>query len=232
MTDATPQTPPVRDDQEAPDDIWTLARDLYLAGQTGTAVCDALDLKPSTFWKRAADEKWLRRDRPRGAPDLQPLDMDAPVDDLPQARDKAWRRVCRALDQGRDGEALRWYRLHTLLDPREDQARDHRARATQDQSTLSDLKALSSAARLVEAQARAELGVLQAQFQTGRLEKVESTPTTPQPSRPLDPKAEGLTRAERRRRQKYLARHMPVPTATSGAIAGDKPSASLLTDPP
>ncbi|KPF80448.1 hypothetical protein IP78_07045, partial [Brevundimonas sp. AAP58] len=61
MTDAAPT-----------DDLWTLARDAYLSGATGSFVCREFDLAPSTFWRRAAAEGWLRRDT--HAPVPEPVD--------------------------------------------------------------------------------------------------------------------------------------------------------------
>lgn len=96
-------------------DVWAIARDAYLAGATGVTVCRDLGLKPSTFWRRAAEEEWLRRDRAPASP--QALDMQASVDTFAEAAEKAWRRAVQALDHGRSAEAHRWMRMHqTLMD--------------------------------------------------------------------------------------------------------------------
>jgi len=101
------------DPPEAPPDIWQAARDIYLAGQPGRVVCAALGLKESTFWRRAALGGWLRRDGDAPAP--PPLDLTAPPDTTEGALDKAWRRVCAAVDAGLSAEALRWMRVHAAL---------------------------------------------------------------------------------------------------------------------
>jgi transposase-like protein len=106
MTDADPLTP-------ADDDLWTLAREAYLSGATGSFVCREFDLAPSTFWRRAAAEGWLRRDTPASA--REPVDPDAPVEPTTVTRDKAWRRMVRAMDQGRAAEAHRWLSVHEAL---------------------------------------------------------------------------------------------------------------------
>ena len=102
MTDAAPT-----------DDLWTLARDAYLSGATGSFVCREFDLAPSTFWRRAAAEGWLRRDAT--SPAYEPVDPEAPVEPTAVTRDKAWRRMVRAMDHGRAAEAQRWLRVHESL---------------------------------------------------------------------------------------------------------------------
>ncbi|MEQ7156719.1 hypothetical protein [Brevundimonas aurifodinae] len=95
------------------DDLWTLAREAYLSGATASLVCRQFDLAPSTFWRRAAAEGWLRRDAPAPAPEA--FDPDAPVETAAASRDTAWRRFGRAMAQGRVAEAERWLRLHETL---------------------------------------------------------------------------------------------------------------------
>lgn len=109
MTDTDPQT--------SDDPVWTLAREAYLSGATGSIVCREFDLAPSTFWRRAAAEGWLRRDTPgpAPAPEPEPFDPDAPVETAAASRDTAWRRFSRAMAQGRVAEAERWLRLHETL---------------------------------------------------------------------------------------------------------------------
>lgn len=102
MTDAAPT-----------DDLWTLARDAYLSGATGSFVCREFGLAPSTFWRRAAAEGWLRRDTP--APMPEPFDPEAPVETAAASRDAAWQRFSRAMAQGRVADAERWLRLHETL---------------------------------------------------------------------------------------------------------------------
>lgn len=188
---------PVAPDLVAPDgeagDRWTLARDLYLSGQPGESVCEALGIAPSTFWRRAAADHWLRRDRPCEAAPLEPLDMSAPADEPQVAADKAWRRVCAALDAGRSGDALRWLRVHAMMKGQDEAQR--RAAVRHDAERMT---ALDRTAREIEAQARVAARVFKAQRIGEALEKVESTLTDSQAPRP--------SRAERRRLAKLQAR--------------------------
>lgn len=202
------------------EDIWTVARDLYTSGQTGQAVCLALGIRPSTFWRRAAHENWLRRDQPRGSAPIEPLDMSASVDDLPNAQDKAWRRVCVAMDQGRSAEAMRWIRVHAALSAQTRIQReiiDRSAnRQTQDEQDEQDEP---THVALRDARTKLERVVL-AIGAGNRLDKVESTLTDSHAARPadgLDPDAPGLSRGERRRRLKYRAAHRPRTSSSADA---------------
>lgn len=94
------------------DDLWTVAREAFQAGATAQRVCRELGISPTTFWKRASREGWLRRDQP---PPQPPLDPGRAVDDLATAIDKVWRRICMALDAGDALAAVRWTRIHSQL---------------------------------------------------------------------------------------------------------------------
>ena len=94
------------------DDLWTVAREAFQAGTTAQRVCRELDISPTTFWKRASREGWLRRDQP---PPQPPIDPGRAVDDLATAIDKVWRRICMALDAGDALAAVRWTRIHSQL---------------------------------------------------------------------------------------------------------------------
>lgn len=187
------------DPLDPPESQWSLARDLYASGQTGQAVCAALGVRPSTFWRRAANEGWLRRDQPNAFYTPGPLDLDAPVDDHDAALDKAWRRVCGALDDGRSAEATRWIRVHSALLAQVEARRDSARRDSRLQldTAFRTAKSAHDLARRLD-----------------RLEKVESTPADSHAPALLDPDAPGLSRAERRRRRKYLARSRPEPRLT------------------
>jgi len=138
------------------DDLWDVARQLYDAGLPAREICEDLGLATATFWRRARQEQWLRRNRRIAPP--EPLDMEAPVQDPSDAADKAWRRMTQALDAGRVVEAARWSRLHADLTAGHDRAVSRAQKATREQ-----LDRLSSTARLIEAQARAALRVKKVQ---------------------------------------------------------------------
>lgn len=213
MTDFEQDPPPsdqceksdIVDPFEKPEDIWALARELYTSGQTGHAVCMALGIRPSTFWRRASQENWLRRDQPRAPALVEPLDMTACVDDLATARDKAWRRVCLAMDQGRSAEAMRWIRVHAALF-----AQTQTQRETIDRSA--DGPARDDPERPVHrAMEKLHDDLRDMEFGEG-WEKVESTLADSHQdhlARTPDPAAPGLSRAERRRRLKYSTSHRP-----------------------
>jgi hypothetical protein len=146
MTDATCDGP------ISGDDLWDVARQLYDAGYTGKMICEDLGLAPTTFWRRARQENWLRRDR-RVAPP-EPLDMEAPVQEASDAADLAWRRMTQALEAGRAVEAMRWRRLHAELVGGEARADSRQRRQTRER-----MDELSDRARLIERHAAAALGV-------------------------------------------------------------------------
>lgn len=106
------------------DDLWTVAREAFQAGATAQRVCLELGISPTTFWKRASREGWLRRDQPPPPP---PIDPGRAVDDLATALDKVWRRICMALDAGDALAAVRWTRIHSQL--KADALADRRAEA-------------------------------------------------------------------------------------------------------
>ena len=228
MTDLAPDIPPLpadpnptaaADPSTPPDDTWTLAQELYTSGQTGQTVCRALGIPPSTFWRRAAEEGWLRRDQPRGPAPAELLDLTAAIDDLATARDKAWRRVCVAMDQGRSAEAMRWIRVHAALYAQTQTARDTIDRSARGQTQPEPERPIHAAMR--KAQADIERMALSL-CSSDRLEKVESTPTHSHPvpsSQGLDPDAQGISRAERRRRLKYRAAHRSGTPTTNTAPA-------------
>ncbi|HEV2080957.1 MAG TPA: hypothetical protein VGR32_00745 [Brevundimonas sp.] len=144
MTDAT-LTGPIFGD-----DLWDVARQLYDAGLPAREICEDLGLATATFWRRARQDGWLRRDRRVEAP--APLDLEAPIQASSDAADKAWRRMTQALEAGRAMEALRWRRLHEALADGEARAASRTQREAREQ-----LDRLSGAAKLIEAQAKAAL---------------------------------------------------------------------------
>ena len=182
------------------DDPWILAQDLFLSGRPGEAICRDLSLAPSTFWKRAARDGWLRRDRPAGPSQPREIDPTAPVHDQAGALDTAWRRFCAALDDGWSTEAARWGRIHAQLKA----SALAEARAGEEDRRLSarqqgDQIVAHTAA--VARAARAELALIKAAIPTSRrvpVEKVESESRDSPPSIPDRP----LNRAERRRQRR------------------------------
>ena len=212
-----PPVAPVPVDQ--PDDIWALARDLYSAGQTGQTVCRALGIPPSTFWRRAAHENWLRRDQPSGSSAAEPLDMTAAIDDLETARDKAWRRVCLAMDQGRSAEAMRWIRVHAALYAQSQTQQEAIDRSARGHAPPELERVMQAAIRDTQAELQRVVLAIGA---SDRLERVESTPANSHPApscKGPEPDPPGLSRAERRRRLKYRAASRPgvPPTDTASA---------------
>lgn len=111
---------------------WDLAREDYLAGDSGTQVCERYGLNPSTFADRARREGWRKCDQPDPppVPDDDP-GADEPVDCAALAED-ALIQVRRALRKGRAGEAASWMRLHEKLVARveAEAARERRLRRT------------------------------------------------------------------------------------------------------
>lgn len=131
-------------------DIWDVARQLFETGYPARIICEDLGVSTATFWRRARQEGWLRRDKIKEAP--PPLDMDAPVQDAAEAADLAWRRMTQALEAGHVLEATRWRRLHAGLVVGEACAVSRAQKATREQ-----IDGLSATARLIEAQAKAAL---------------------------------------------------------------------------
>ncbi|MBX9574737.1 MAG: hypothetical protein K2X07_03775 [Caulobacteraceae bacterium] len=133
-------------------DVWDVARQMFEAGYSARIICEDLELSTATFWRRAREEGWLRRDQRRAAPPPPPLDMDAPVQDPADAADIAWRRMTQALEAGHVLEAMRWRRLHAGLAVGEAHAASRAQKAAREQ-----IDGLSPTARLIEAQAKAAL---------------------------------------------------------------------------
>lgn len=187
-------THPAPNDSTPGDDLWAVARDAFLSGATSATVCRDLGLAPSTFWKRAAREGWLRRDHAPPIP--EPIDLDAPVDDPALAADKAWRQAVRALDQGRSAEAQRWIRCHDRLRELAAQRRHEDAQAT----LMADPFAALQQRRRERAALRDALDrYAQGPGPDGDVEKGESV----FPDSPMEGSDPPRNRAERRRLERY-----------------------------
>lgn len=119
-----PHTPAPAGHTPRSDTLWDLAKRDYLAGYSGTQVCDRYGLSRRTFNDRAARGGWRRCDQPDPPPisDDDP-EADEPVDCAALAED-ALVRVRRALRHGRAGEAASWMRLHDKLTARLEAGRE------------------------------------------------------------------------------------------------------------
>ncbi|QDH73464.1 hypothetical protein [Brevundimonas sp. M20] len=130
MTDAAPRPAPT-DPADAgqavlPDAVWDEVRADYLAGWSAPACCRRYGVGLSTLRKRAAEEGWRRTDQPLTTPrgldrDDEGLALEESVDgDLEQIplgelSVVAFQRMMRAVLHGNAMEALRWRRVHTVI---------------------------------------------------------------------------------------------------------------------
>jgi hypothetical protein len=118
MTDLPDLEPPFRPGLRIhPPETWDRAREDYLAGLSGPAVCARHGLGLSAFRRRAATEGWRRSDQPvpmRGGPIEVEGDLnDASYLDLAEM---AAIHLREAIANGRSGEASAWLRIHLRLD--------------------------------------------------------------------------------------------------------------------
>ena len=95
-------------------EVWDRARADSLAGAAAEEVCRRHDLGLSAFRARARRDGWHRADQPDPTPGEDDLALHGLVD-ASELADLAWRRMARAIDQGRATEALRWQRLHAMF---------------------------------------------------------------------------------------------------------------------
>jgi hypothetical protein len=217
MTDALIDPPPAdatsgrRVHSEA---AWASAREAYLSGEAGASAAARHGIGESVFWKRAADEGWRRRDRPEPAP--PPFDPNRSVLDEAGQLALIDRRLADALERGDVTESLRWQRLRERVEGQEERRLDRQERAARqaDRRAHVEIGALTTAARDIERVARAGLSHLRTETLRQKVEDAragaESTESKKTPTAAptlLDPDAPGLSRAERRRRLKYRARH-------------------------
>ncbi|HZW15473.1 MAG TPA: hypothetical protein VFF66_04370 [Brevundimonas sp.] len=99
-----------------PPETWDRARDDYLAGLSGPAVCARYGLGLAAFRKRAAAGGWRRIDQPPPLP-TGPLEIDGDLDqagyfDLAEMTAIHLRE---AIVNGSVGQAEAWLRLHLRL---------------------------------------------------------------------------------------------------------------------
>lgn len=212
MTDRQPNADAGRTKQS--DAVWASARDAYLAGESGDSVAARHGIGRSTFRRHAADEAWRRCDQPTPPP--TPFDPDRPAMEEASQLELIDRRVSWALELGDAGAALRWLRMRDRIELRGQRLREAQARAQRrvDQDLSAEIRSVAALARGVEHVAKAELSEFRTQMRRHGLEvemakrdsrdsKIQSPVAAPG----LAPDAPGISRAERRRRQKYRARH-------------------------
>ena len=97
-------------------ETWDCARDDYLAGLSGPAVCARYGLGLATFRKRAAAGGWRRADQPPPLP-TGPLEIDGDLDEAGYCdlADMAIIHLREAIVNGCVGPAEAWMRLHQRL---------------------------------------------------------------------------------------------------------------------
>jgi len=100
-----------------PPETWDRARDDYLAGLSGPAVCARYGLGLAAFRKRAASGGWRRIDQPAPMP-TGPIEFEGDVNDAGylDLAEMAAIHMREAIVNGRSGEAAAWLRIHLRLD--------------------------------------------------------------------------------------------------------------------
>jgi hypothetical protein len=112
----------------APDAVWDAARDDYLAGMSGPAVCRRHGLRVGALRARAARDGWRRADQPWVPLTAEPDPFDEGAELAAQVQgdldridysELVWvcrRRMMRAVLRGEAGAALRWDRVRRMLE--------------------------------------------------------------------------------------------------------------------
>ena len=97
-------------------ETWERARDDYLAGHSGPAVCARYGLGLATFRKRAAAGGWRRIDQPSPWP-MGPLEIDGDLDeaDYFDLAEMATIHLREAIVNGLVGQAEAWLRVQQRL---------------------------------------------------------------------------------------------------------------------
>ncbi|WP_420469807.1 hypothetical protein [Brevundimonas sp. FT23042] len=128
MTDTTSPTDPADAGvHSAPDEVWEQVRQDYLAGWSAPACCRRYGVGLSTLRKRAAEEGWRRTDQPWTRPNGLERDdeglaleeqFDGDLDRIPLGELSlvAFQRMMRAVLHGNAIEALRWRRVHRMIE--------------------------------------------------------------------------------------------------------------------
>ncbi|MDI6623515.1 MAG: hypothetical protein QME55_02190 [Brevundimonas sp.] len=118
MTDLPePDEPPRPGHRIHPPETWERARDDYLAGLSGPAVCARYGLGLAAFRKRAATGGWRRIDQPAPMPS-GPIELDGDIHeaDYFDLAELAAIHLREAIVNGRAAEAAAWLRIHFRLD--------------------------------------------------------------------------------------------------------------------
>jgi hypothetical protein len=114
MTDLLPNETISIGSRTGSEEVWRMAREDFLRGDSAAVVCDRYELGKSTFWARESAEGWRRSDA-RSA-DVPPILLPDP-DDL-NAVDlvfMARARLSFALTSGKAAEAATWMKLYKSL---------------------------------------------------------------------------------------------------------------------
>jgi hypothetical protein len=190
--------------------VWSSLRDAYLAGEAGEAAAARHGVAPATFWKRARREGWRRSEQPEAPPPA--FDPDRPAMNASDQLDLIDRRVSWALEAGAASEALRWLRMRERIEVRAQRQAEMRARLeavaakASARENMACFRDLAAATRDLEQAALANRRRLRAEAQ-GESGQPKNSPGSREGF--LDPDAPNLSRAERRRRARYLSRHGP-----------------------
>jgi hypothetical protein len=111
----------------APDEVWAVVRDDYLAGMSAPEACRRHGVRLSALRDRAAREGWRRIDQPwaprnRLDPDDEGVELEARIGgdlnkvELCELSFIAARRMMRAVMRGDAMEALRWRRVRDAME--------------------------------------------------------------------------------------------------------------------
>lgn len=127
MTEPATPAPADAGVHSAPDEVWAKVREDYLAGWSAPACCRRHGVGLSTLRKRAAEEGWRRTDQPWSRPNGLERDdeglaleeqFDGDLDRIPLGELSlvAFQRMMRAVLHGNAMDALRWRRVHRMIE--------------------------------------------------------------------------------------------------------------------
>lgn len=127
MTEPATPDPADAGVHSAPAEVWAQVREDYLAGWSAPACCRRHGVGLSTLRKRAAEEGWRRTDQPWSRPNGLERDdeglaleeqFDGDLDQIPLGELSlvAFQRMMRAVLHGNAMDALRWRRVHRMIE--------------------------------------------------------------------------------------------------------------------